>query len=127
MNFVLLRRQEPSPHGTTGFLPSQEHGNAQCMNKAGYVYLMASGRNGTLYLGVTSDLVRRSWQHRNGFGGEFSLRYRCHFLVWFEAHDDLQEARLRELQIKKWKRARKLRLIEESNADWRDLFHEIAT
>ena len=96
------------------------------MSKRGYVYLMASGRNGTLYLGVTSDLVRRAWQHRNGFGGEFSSQYGCCFLVWFEGHDDLQEARLRELQMKKWKRGWKLRLIEQENPDWRDLFDDIA-
>ena len=65
------------------------------MGKPGYVYIMASGRNATLYLGVTSDLVRRAWQHRNGFGSEFSAEHRCRFLVWYEAHDDLQEARLR--------------------------------
>ena len=97
------------------------------MIKTGYVYLLSSGRNATLYLGVTSDLIQRTWQHRNGFGSEFTSRYRCYSLVWFEAHDDLQEARLRELQIKKWKRAWKLRLIEELNPKWRDLFDDIAT
>lgn len=127
MNCVLLRRQEPSPHGTTGFLPPQEQANAPSVNKRGYVYLMASGRNGTLYVGVTSDLIQRVWQHRNGFGSEFTSKYRCHSLAWFEAHDDLQEARLRELQIKKWKRAWKLSLIEQTNPDWRDLFHDIGT
>ncbi|MDX3900289.1 MAG: GIY-YIG nuclease family protein [Sphingobium sp.] len=86
---------------------------------------MASRRNGTLYLGVTSDLIRRVWQHRNGFGGEFSSRYGCRYLVWFEAYDDLQEARLRELWMKKWKREWKLRLIEDFNPEWRDLFEKI--
>jgi putative endonuclease len=86
---------------------------------------MASSRNGTLYLGVTSDLSQRTWQHRNGFGGEFSSRYGCRYLVWFEAYDDLQEARRRELQMKKWKREWKLRLIEEGNPGWRDLFDDI--
>ncbi|MEC3950332.1 GIY-YIG nuclease family protein [Sphingobium sp. HWE2-09] len=95
------------------------------MTKPGYVYLMASGQNGTLYLGVTSDLIQRVWQHRNGFGGAFSAQYGCRFLVWFEAHDDIQEARLRELRIKKWERAWKLRLIEEMNPQWRDLFEDI--
>jgi putative endonuclease len=95
------------------------------MTKPGYVYLIASGQNGTLYLGVTSDLIQRVWQHRNGFGGAFSSQYGCRFLVWFEAHDDIQEARLRELRMKKWERAWKLRLIEEMNPQWRDLFEDI--
>jgi putative endonuclease len=86
---------------------------------------MANKRNGTLYLGVTSDLIKRVWQHRNGVGGEFSSRYGCNILVWFEAYDDLQEARYRELQMKKWKREWKLRRIEEANPDWRDLFDDI--
>jgi putative endonuclease len=86
---------------------------------------MASGRNGTLYLGVTNDLVQRVWQHRNGFGGEFSSRYGCRHLVWFEAYDDLQEARQRELRMKKWKREWKLRLIEDGNPGWCYLFDDI--
>ncbi|MES2157390.1 MAG: GIY-YIG nuclease family protein [Pseudomonadota bacterium] len=97
------------------------------MTRPGYVYLMASGQNGTLYLGVTSDLVKRAWQNRNGFGGQFSAKYRCHFLVWYEAHDDIQEARQREVRMKKWERAWKLRLIEDMNPQWRDLFDDIAT
>lgn len=86
---------------------------------------MANRRNGTLYLGVTSDLVARVWQHRNGFGGVFSSRYGCRNLVWFDAYDDLHEARRRELQMKKWKREWKMRLIESSNPGWRDLFDDI--
>ena len=95
------------------------------MTKPGYVYLMASGRNGTLYLGVTSDLIQRTWQHRSGVGGQFSTKYDCRFLVWYVVYDDLQEARQRELRMKKWKRDWKLRLIEEVNPDWRDLFTDI--
>ncbi len=95
------------------------------MTKPGYVYLMASGRNGTLYLGVTSDLIQRAWQHRSGVGGQFSTKYDCRFLIWYEVYDDLQEARQRELHMKKWKRDWKLRLIEEANPDWRDLFTDI--
>ncbi|QGP79002.1 GIY-YIG nuclease family protein [Sphingobium sp. CAP-1] len=95
------------------------------MTKPGYVYLMASGQNGTLYLGVTNDLVQRTWQHRNGFGGEFASKYACRFLVWYEAHDDIQEARQRELRMKKWERAWKLLLIEAMNPQWRDLFDDI--
>ena len=89
--------------------------------KPGFVYLMASRLNGTLYVGVTSNLVQRAYQHRVGLVDGFTRQHGCVLLVWFEAHDDLQEARRRELQIKKWKREWKLRLIEENNPDWLDL------
>jgi putative endonuclease len=92
------------------------------VTKAGYVYLMASRRNGTLYLGVTSDLPARAYQHRNGLVDGFTKDHSCTMLVWFEAHDDLQEARQRELQMKKWKRAWKIELIERHNPRWLDLF-----
>lgn len=87
---------------------------------------MASKLNGTLYLGVTSELVQRVHQHRNGLIDGFSKQYGCNLLVWYEVHDDLQDARQRELQMKKWKRAWKVRLIRESNPDWRDLWLDIA-
>ena len=90
--------------------------------KAGFVYIMASRRNGTLYIGVTSDLVTRAWQQRNGAVPGFTRTYGCKSLVWYAVFDDLQEARLRELQMKKWKRKWKLREIEEMNPDWRDLY-----
>jgi len=90
--------------------------------KAGYVYIMASGRNGTLYIGVTSDLVKRAWEHRDGMVPGFTKRYGCKLLVWYEAHDHLQEARLRELQMKKWKRLWKISTIEMMNPDWTDLY-----
>jgi putative endonuclease len=90
--------------------------------KPGFVYLMASRLNGTLYLGVTSNLIQRAYQHRESLGDGFSKEHGCKLLVWFEAHDDLQDARLRELQIKKWKREWKLRLIERENPDWLDLY-----
>ena len=93
--------------------------------KAGYVYIMASGKNGTIYIGVTSDLVKRVWEHRNGAVEGFTKKYGCKVLVWFEAYDDLQEARWRELQMKEWKRAWKIRLIEERNLDWEDLYPEL--
>ncbi|WP_369813545.1 GIY-YIG nuclease family protein [Citromicrobium sp. WPS32] len=85
------------------------------------VYLLASKRNGTLYLGVTSNLLQRIAQHRSGTFGGFSARYRVHLLVWFEAHDSIESAILREKRIKKWRRAWKLDLIETSNPTWRDL------
>ena len=89
--------------------------------KAGYTYIMASRRNGTLYIGVTNDLAKRAWEHREGVIDGFTKRYRCTLLVWFEAYDDLQEARQREARLKKWNRAWKLRLIEEQNPYWPDL------
>ena len=92
------------------------------MEKAGYVYIMASGKNGTIYIGVTSDLAKRVWEHREGVVQGFTRKYGCKLLVWFEAHDDIQQARHRELQMKEWKRAWKIKLIEESNLDWVDLY-----
>jgi putative endonuclease len=83
--------------------------------KAGFVYIMANRKNGTIYIGVTSDLIKRAHEHREGRIGGFTKRYGCKLLVWFEAYDDLQEARRRELQMKEWKRAWKFRLIEEKN------------
>ena len=92
------------------------------MHKAGYVYIMASQRNGTLYIGVTSNLVQRVHQHRNGLIEGFTKKYDCKFLVWFQAFDNLDEARRRELQMKEWRRAWKLREIEAINPDWNDLY-----
>lgn len=83
---------------------------------------MASRRNGTLYLGVTSDLAIRAYQHRNALVDGFTKEHGCTMLVWFDGYDDLQEARRRELQMKKWKRAWKIALIEQDNPQWRDLF-----
>ncbi|MBA16163.1 MAG: endonuclease [Sphingomonas sp.] len=92
------------------------------MEKRGYVYIMASGRNGTLYIGVTSDLVKRAWQHHEGAIEGFTKRYGCKHLVWFEVHDRIDSAIRREKQMKEWRRAWKLREIEEMNPDWHDLF-----
>ena len=86
------------------------------------MYIMASGRNGTLYIGVTSDLVKRAWEHCHGMVPGFTKKYGCKLLVWYEAYDDLQDARLRELQMKKWKRLWKISTIEMMNPDWRDLY-----
>ena len=86
------------------------------------VYITASGRNGTLYVGVTSDPVRRFWEHKEGVGSSFAKRYGVTCLVWFELHATMGEAILREKRIKKWNRAWKLRLIEEANPNWRDLY-----
>ena len=90
--------------------------------KSGYVYIMASSRNGTLYIGVTSDLPKRAWEHRNGVVPGSTRRYGCKLLVWYQAYDDIQQARLRERQMKKWKRIWKLSEIEQTNPDWQDLY-----
>ena len=86
---------------------------------------MASQPNGTIYLGVTSNLAQRAYQHRRGQVEGFSKKHGCTLLVWYEQHDDIQDARVREYQMKSWKRAWKLRLIEERNPQWRDLFDEL--
>ena len=96
------------------------------MERPGYVYIMASDRNGTLYLGVTSNLAQRVLQHREGVVAGFTRKYRCHRLVWFEAHESIESARQRELRMKEWKRAWKLREIEGLNPDWDDLYDRIA-
>jgi len=88
----------------------------------GFVYILASRRNGTLYVGVTSDLARRVWQHRTGAVEGFTSRYGVHHLVWYEAHERIVDAIAREKAIKFWKRAWKLELIERSNPDWLDLY-----
>ncbi|MDP1683396.1 MAG: GIY-YIG nuclease family protein [Burkholderiales bacterium] len=92
------------------------------MSKQPCVYILASQRNGTLYIGLTSDLVKRGWQHRNELAEGFTQRDGVHHLVYFEMHEDMREAIVREKQLKKWNRAWKLRLIEESNPDWCDLW-----
>ena len=91
------------------------------MQRGGFVYLMASCRNGTLYLGVTSDLARRVGQHRAGEIAGFTKDYGIKRLVWFEHFDDIRTAIHRETQMKGWRRAWKLRAIQEHNLNWRDL------
>ena len=92
------------------------------MEKRGYVYIMASQRNGTLYIGVTSDLPGRVWQHKEGTFDGFTKRYGCKMLVWYTIYDRVEDAIHREKQMKEWKRAWKLRVIEEMNPDWKDLY-----
>ena len=89
------------------------------------VYILASRRNGTLYIGVTSDLVQRVWQHKNDLVEGFTKKYSVHMLVYYEWHEDMESAILREKRLKKWNRSWKLRLIEEINPDWQDLSTEI--
>ncbi len=89
------------------------------------VYILASQRNGTLYAGVTSDLIRRVWEHKNDLTDGFTKRYGVHTLVWYEVHDNMESAIRREKAIKKWRRAWKIRLIEQLNARWQDLYEEL--
>lgn len=96
------------------------------MEKQGFVYIMASGRNGTLYLGATCDLPRRAWEHRNGVVDSFTKKHRCKLLVWYQAYESLDSARYRELQMKKWQRAWKIREIEGLNPEWADLCDNLA-
>ena len=81
------------------------------------VYILASKRNGTLYIGVTSDLVKRVWQHRNDVICGFTKRYKLHFLVWYELHSSMETAIIREKRLKIWKRQWKLELIEKMNPE----------
>ncbi|MEO0419870.1 MAG: GIY-YIG nuclease family protein [Pseudomonadota bacterium] len=97
------------------------------MTKGGCVYIMASRRNGTIYIGVTSDLAQRVWEHREGLIEGFTKKHGCKMLVWFERHDTIEAAIARERQMKEWKRAWKLRVIEEKNPDWNDLFELICS
>jgi len=92
-----------------------------------YVYILASRPRGTLYIGVTRDLVRRVWAHRCGAVPGFAHRYGVGRLVWFEAFDDVVAAIRREKSLKRWLRAWKLALVERANPTWRDLYDEIAT
>ena len=102
---------------------SQPHDHR--MEKHSYVYLLASGYFGTLYIGVTSNLIQRVWQHREGASEGFTKTYGVKRLVWYECHDDIYQAITREKQIKQWNRAWKVRLIQERNPRWHDLYDEI--
>lgn len=95
------------------------------MEKLSYVYIMASDLYGTLYIGVTSDLIRRVWQHREGVAEGFTKEYSVKKLVWFEQHNDIYAAITREKQIKQWRRDWKVELIQKKNPLWRDLFLDI--
>ncbi len=89
------------------------------------VYILSSRRNGTLYIGVTSDLVKRVWEHRHDVVPGFTRRYRIHRLVYFELWGSISDATEREMRLKKWNRAWKVELIESVNPNWRDLWNEI--
>jgi putative endonuclease len=96
------------------------------MKKNPAVYILASSRNGTLYIGVTSNLVERIWQHKSDLLEGFTKKYQIHILVYYELLKTMKAAILREKQLKKWNRSWKLKLIEEYNPKWRDLYGELS-
>jgi len=93
--------------------------------KQACVYILASGKYGTLYIGVTSDLIKRVWEHKNDVVAGFTKKYGTHTLVWFEQHETMESAISREKALKAWKRDWKLNLIEATNAAWRDLYPDV--
>ncbi|MDD4882456.1 MAG: GIY-YIG nuclease family protein [Gallionellaceae bacterium] len=93
--------------------------------KSPCVYILASRRNGTLYIGVTSDLVKRVWEHKGHFVESFTKEYGVDQLVWYELHETMESAITREKQLKKWNRRWKLHLIEEVNPEWKDLYETL--
>ncbi|MDQ7075001.1 MAG: GIY-YIG nuclease family protein [Gammaproteobacteria bacterium] len=95
------------------------------MNKQPCTYILASAQNGTLYIGVTSNLVQRVWQHKNSVVEGFTKKYHVHRLVYFELHGSMEYAITREKQLKKWNRAWKIKLIEKDNLNWDDLWESI--
>ena len=90
-----------------------------------YVYILSSHRNGTLYVGVTNNLVKRVWEHKQKLVEGFTNRYEVHHLVYYEVHESPESAITREKQIKKWRRQWKLNLIEENNPTWKDLYLDV--
>ena len=95
------------------------------MHKQPAVYILASGKNGTLYIGVTSNLIQRLYQHKSDYVEGFSKKYRTHILVYFELHDNMESAITREKHLKRWNRQWKIRLINKHNPEWKDLYPEI--
>ncbi|MGB3534433.1 MAG: GIY-YIG nuclease family protein [Microcoleaceae cyanobacterium] len=89
------------------------------------VYILASKPNGTLYIGVTSNPIKRVWEHKNNLVRGFTHKYNIHQLVYFELHGDMAEAITREKRLKKWNRSWKVRLIEEQNPSWKDLYESL--
>jgi len=94
-------------------------------DKMFYVYILAKARNSTFYVGVTSDLAKRVWQHRNGVADGFTQKYGIKTLVYYEVFSDPENAILREKRLKKWNRTWKMRLIEKMNPEWTDLYDDI--
>ena len=125
-------RNPVARHSCAGRNPVVRHscagrnpGKIMYREKQPYVYILASYRNGTLYTGVTSHLIQRIWQHKDSRVKGFTQKYNIYDLVYYEQHESMEFAILREKQIKKWKRAWKIRLIEGVNPDWEDLYDSI--
>ncbi len=93
--------------------------------KSYYVYILASKRNGTLYIGITNNLIRRIYEHKQGMVKGFTKKYHVDRLVYFEENNDVISAITREKQMKKWKRSWKINLIEKNNPEWKDLYHDL--
>jgi len=96
------------------------------MDRLPCVYILASKTNGVLYTGVTSNLLKRIWQHKNNLVKGFTSKYNVHTLVWYEVHETMGSAIQREKAIKNWKRSWKVKVIEETNPTWRDLYYGLA-
>ena len=110
-------------------MPRFMRGNHLSQNgtmKGGWVYIMTNKRHGTLYVGVTSDIRQRAWQHREGVADGFTKRYALKRLVYVERHDDIREAIRRERRLKHWPRQWKINTIEEDNPEWRDLYRSLS-
>jgi putative endonuclease len=90
-----------------------------------YVYILASRRNGTLYIGVSNDVLRRTWEHKNDLVEGFTKKYGVHILVWYEFHEDIHVAIAQEKRLKRWNRAWKIKLIETANSGWNDLYDRL--
>ncbi|MGD9868866.1 MAG: GIY-YIG nuclease family protein [Hyphomicrobiales bacterium] len=95
------------------------------MERGAFLYIMTNRRNGTLYVGAATNLAKRIWEHRQGIGSRFTSTYGLKHLVYVEPHSTIQDAVARERLVKKWRRAWKIRLIEDHNPDWRDLFEDL--
>lgn len=106
-------------------LTTTYHGYWQVQMKESYVYILASQKNGTLYIGLTSDLIRRTWEHKNNCVPGFTAKYGVHMLVYYEIHSDIRLAAAREKRLKEWKRQWKIDLIQKMNPDWNDLYQDI--
>ena len=100
-------------------------GNHLCSMKQSYIYIMASKINGTLYIGVTRDLIKRVYEHKNNLTDGFTKRYQVHNLVYYEISENIEQAIIREKQLKKWRRQWKINLIEKDNPEWQDLYGEL--
>jgi len=128
---MLPHHSKPAPHpnhkvSLSSPARDSSRGKGTQVPKTNAVYMVASRRNGTLYTGVTGDLSRRIWQHRNSAADGFTKKYGVHRLVWYEFHHDIHTAIAREKQIKGSNRAWKIRLIEKENSGWNDMFALIA-